>query len=420
MAAMVDLTPDQRAALAPGAPPGRAMALRIVVEAARLLGAPSLVPIRSAHADGCIYHGPGGLKVVERLADLGARVAVPTTCNVGAIDLLHPEVARLSETEKALARRQMDGHVALGCTPSWTCAPYQAGHRPAPGDQVAWGESNAVAFVNAVLGARTNRYGDYLDVCCAIAGAAPFSGLHVTENRRATLRVDTAALSDGLKARAAFYPVLGAWLGRAAGADVAVFTGLPAAIPEDSLKALGAGAAATGEVGLFHIVGTTPEAPSLDAACQGQPPARHITLTPDMVRAARDALSTATGEALDCVAVGSPHYSAAQCRAVLALAGRERFRVPFHICTHRKVMDDLARDGADRALADKGVNLVVDTCVVVAPVLPPGGGVMMTDSAKFAHYGKGNTGHDALFGAVEDCVASAIAGRVVRHEAAWA
>ncbi len=65
----------------------------------------------------------------------------------------------------------MKAYVALGCEPCFTCAPYQAGHRPAQGSDVAWGESNAVAFCNSVLGARTNRYGDFLDIACAIAAA---------------------------------------------------------------------------------------------------------------------------------------------------------------------------------------------------------------------------------------------------------
>ena len=70
-----------------------------------------------------------------------------------------------------MAKRMMRAYEAMGCAPTWTCAPYQAGHRPAVGTDVAWGESNAVVFCNSVLGARTNRYGDFLDIACAIAGA---------------------------------------------------------------------------------------------------------------------------------------------------------------------------------------------------------------------------------------------------------
>ena len=148
---MIRLSPEERdiAALAAGA--GPAMAMRIVAETARIMGAPKLIPVVSAHVDGCLYHGDSGVAFAEKLVAGGGRVAVPTTLNVGALDLLHAGVAKLPPRQAAMARRLMDAHVALGCTPSWTCAPYQAGHRPAAGTHVAWGESNAIAFVNSVL-----------------------------------------------------------------------------------------------------------------------------------------------------------------------------------------------------------------------------------------------------------------------------
>ena len=133
------------------------MALRIVVETARLLGASRLVPIASAHIDGCLYHGDSGTLFSERLVDDRGSVAVPTTLNVGALDLLHAGRVKLAPEREAMARRMMDAYLKLGCRPTWTCAPYQAGHRPRTGTHVAWGESNAVAFCNSVLGARTER-----------------------------------------------------------------------------------------------------------------------------------------------------------------------------------------------------------------------------------------------------------------------
>ena len=61
----------------------------------------------------------------------------------------------------------------------------------------------------------------------------------------------------------------------------------------------------------------------------------------------------------------------------------------------------------------------MDTCVVVTPILPASGGVLMTNSGKFAHYGPSNTGYEVLYGSLEDCVESAVAGRLVRDEEAW-
>src|SRR5260221_3968323 len=159
-----------------------------------------------------------------------------------------------------MARRMMVAYEQLGCTPSWTCAPHQAGHRSKLGQQVAWGESNAVVFCNSVLGARTNRLGDFLDVCAALCARAPYTGLHRDEDRHARLVVDTSELSDGLKYLDAFYSVLGAWLGAEAGAEVAAIVGMPATISEECLQALGAAAASSRAVRLLHLLRAAPEA----------------------------------------------------------------------------------------------------------------------------------------------------------------
>ncbi len=423
----VTLTARERALLAgegDGAPAGgpgeaTALAMRVVVAAAELLGAPRLVEITSAHVDGCLYHGDGGVEFAERLVAGGGRVRVPTTLNVGALDLLHPGRVRGNAHHASMARRQMEAYVALGCEPTWTCAPYQAGHRPRLGEQVAWGESNAVAFANSVLGARTERYGDFLDACCALTARAPLHGLHRTEERAATVVVDASGVPDALKRRDVFYPVLGTWLGLELGREVAAIVGLPLDVTEDQLKALGAAGASSGSVSLFHVVGVTPEAPTLEAATQGRRDARRIELSAERLRPALERLSTSASDALDAAAVGSPHLSLDEARTLVRLVRGQRMRVPFYACTGRGVLAALEASGEAAFLTEAGVELVVDTCVVVTPILPAAGGVLMTCSGKFAHYGPSNTGYDVVYGSLEDCVASAVAGRVVRDEAMW-
>jgi hypothetical protein len=415
------LSDEERAMAAGSQGPAVAMAARILTETAAMLGAERLVKVTSSHVDGCLYHGDSGTHFAERLAGEGGRVAVPTTLNVGALDLLHPGRVQFDKRTADMARRMMVAYEALGCTPSWTCAPYQAGHRPLLGEHVAWGESNAVVFCNSVLGARTNRLGDFLDICAALCARAPDIGLHRDENRHARLVVDTSELSDGLKQLDAFYPVLGAWLGAEAGSEIAAITGMPTPISEDCLKALGAAAASSGAVGLFHVVGATPEAPDLATATGGRPPLRTITLTAAMLRAARDRLSTAAAgtDRIDAVAVGSPHFSAAEFAALDRLVGGRRFAVPFYACTSRAALDEIERSGMLARLVEAGVEIVTDTCVVVAPILPKAGGVLMTNSGKFAHYATPNTGFATVYGSLADCVASALTGRIARDERMW-
>ena len=416
----MNLSPEERSVLSGEAGSrGDQMAMEIVVEAARMLGASTLVEVSSSHIDGCLYHGDSGVLFCEKLAQEGGRVKVPSTTNVGALNLLKPNQVRLPSAKHNLAFRLMKAHEKMGCLPSWTCAPYQAGQRPQLGEQVAWGESNAVAFTNTVLGARTNRYGDFLDIACAISARAPYYGLHCDENRRARLLIDVSGLPASLLREDAFYPVLGAMIGRLAGETVCAVDGVPAGAGDDQLKALCAGAASTGAVALIHIVGITPEAPDLDTALGGHAPQDTVKVAMPMVLEARDSLSLAGAGPIDCVALGSPHFSDGECRKVLDLAGGQKFRVPVYICTGRHTLKALSVDGADKALMDLGVEFVVDTCVVVTPILPAASGVMMTNSAKFAHYSSGNTGYAPVFGTLTDCVKSAQNGQVIWDKAVW-
>jgi predicted aconitase len=417
---MLDLTAEERAIAEGRDGAGAAMAMRIVADSARLLGAPRLIPVASAHIDGALYHGDSGTLFAERLVAGGARVAVRATLNVGALDLTGGCRVRLEGARRDMAGRMMQAYRALGCEPSWTCAPYQAGHRPAQGTDVAWGESNAVVFCNSVLGARTNRYGDFLDIACAIAGRAPCTGLHLPENRRATVEFDVSALSSEFLSSEIAWPVLGSLYGRELGNAIGVVTGIAAHPGEDALKAFGAAAASSGAVGLFHIAGVTPEAEDCDAATGGLPPAATIRVTPAMAADAQRRLSTAgPAKRIDAVAIGSPHLSAAELDALERLVAGRKLAVPLYACTGRHALAAFDRDGRRAALEQAGVILVADTCVVVTPILADRpDGVLMTNSGKFAHYAPGNTGHAVLYAALPDCVESAVAGRPVLAEAA--
>lgn len=410
---------EERKMLDGQAGPAVATAMRILSDMGRILGAEKLIPVSSTHIDSCLYHGFSGVEFAERLVEQEGRVRVPSSLNVGAMDLKHPEKIRLADKERDYARRLMNAYVALGCIPTWTCAPYQAGYRPACGENIAWAESNAVVFANSVLGARTNRYGDFMDICCAITGRAPLSGLHITQNRYATVEVDTGQLSETLKHSDAFYPVLGSWLGRTIGSEIAVLTGLPNDVNDDQLKALGASAASSGGVALFHVAGVTPEAATVEIALNNRPALKILSLTSDQMIVERDRLTTAATREIDVIAVGSPHFSLPEFQYLLQLLDGRKCRIPFIACTGRHVLQQLEQLNYLEALRRAGVDLIVDTCVVVTPVFAKSEGVLMTNSGKFAHYSPSLTGHEVVFGSLEDCVNSAVAGAVRRDERSW-
>ena len=126
----VELTADDRGWLRGEHGDGGALAMRLVVKMAEVARAPRLRDVTRAHIDSCLYHGQVGLDFAERLLAGGAAVAVPATLNVSSLDLLHPELVRLDDETRGRAKRQMDAYVAMGCRPTWTCAPYQLARSP--------------------------------------------------------------------------------------------------------------------------------------------------------------------------------------------------------------------------------------------------------------------------------------------------
>jgi predicted aconitase len=400
--------------------------MRLVLRAAEGLGAQRLIPIVSAHVDSCLYHGEATIDFVDRLVDGGATVAVPTTLNIGALDLLHPELWHGSAEHAARGRRLMERYQQLGCRPTFTCAPYQLADRPALGDQVAWAESNAIVFCNSVLGARTERYGDFTDIACAIAGRVPDAGLHRTEARAATVVLRIADdVPPALRDADELYGVLGTVLGRKVGAAVAAIVGLPPGQSEDRLKALGAAAASSGAVAMVHVVGSTPEAQTLEAALQGHAPVAEMQIGLDELRATRDELSTARGAGpgtpIGAVSLGTPHASLAELRRIADLLGDASVApgVELLVSTGRDVLVAAEGEGVGERLRRAGAELLVDTCSYIAPVLRRTTGPVMTDSAKWAYYAPGNVGVSVVVAATADCVRSAIAGRVVRDDGPW-
>ena len=324
----VALDDRERALLDGDGGPGAALAMRLVLLAADALQADRLIPITRAHVDSCLYHGQATLDFAQRLIDGGAQVTVPTTLNVGTLDLLHPELWRGSPEGAERGRQLMDAYRQLGCRPTFTCAPYQLpDERPSLGEQVAWAESNAIAFCNSVLGARTERYGDFTDIACAIVGRVPDAGLHRADARRASLVLRPAAdVPPQLLGSDVLYPVLGIVLGRRAGGRVVALDGIPR-LSEDQLKWIGAAAASSGAVAMFHVVGSTPEATTLEAALGGTEAQETSEIGLDELRTARDGLSSARGtqpgDPIGAVSLGTPHASLAELSAVAdELAGQ--------------------------------------------------------------------------------------------------
>jgi predicted aconitase len=410
----VDLSPFDRELLAGEQGAGAAFAMRLLVRFAEAVDARSFIDIEAAHVDGCLYHGRASLDFAERMINLGGKVRVPTTLNVGSVDLIHPELFRGTKEHAENGARLMCAHLELGCAPTFTCAPYQTAWRPRFGAQIAWGESNAIAFANSVIGARTNRYGDFIDLCCAMTGRAPAYGLHLTENRAARALVEIVSIPEDWDLERLAVAV-GHAIGRICGGLVPAIVGLPPGLSEDDLKALGAAAASSGAVALFHVVGLTPEAPDLETACGDLTPELLLQLTAEDLREATRSLSSvADGARLGAVSLGTPHFSIDQFARLLPLLDGARPVVDIFVNCSRATLEEVRQRGWEKRLSASRVTLVADTCVYVSALMQPGVGAVMTNSGKCAYYAPGNLGVEVAYGSLVECVASARAGKVVR------
>ena len=288
--------------------PALALAMKLVLRAAEIMAAPRLIPISFAHLDACFYAGEAHVDFARFLHQHNARFAVTTWTNNGLVSLSEPDLRpEAADPERVRgARDLMQLYAGLGARPTWTCAPYQLPGGPAFGDHIAVGESNAVAYYNSVLGARTNKYGDYLDVACALTGLAPEAGLHTDAGRKAEIRFRLHGIDPAWLAEDVFYHLLGHHVGRISGRRIPLIVGLAAQASTDNLKALSSAVAASGGVELWHGAGVTPEAMVPDAVFGGGP---EFTVTPADLRAARAVLSSGRDGPLDMVALGTPHFS---------------------------------------------------------------------------------------------------------------
>ncbi|WP_324751730.1 aconitase family protein [Roseovarius sp. Pro17] len=413
--AALDLTESDRAMLGGAEGEASKLALEVICTMAAGQGASRLTDVTRAHIDGCIYASPANLTFARAMADMGARVRVPTTMNAISVDHAHWRDQGVPPSFGGPAQRLADAYVEMGARPSFTCAPYLLQDAPGLGEMIGWSESNAVIYANSVLGARTVKHPDFMDLFIAITGRAPLSGVYLDEGR-AALRAVHVDLPDGHDD--ALWPLLGWLAGRAAPDRIPLLTGLENTSPTpDDLKALCAAFGTTSAAPMLHVAGVTPEAvgaliPDADA----------VRITPaDLAEAWRQ--FNAGPAQVDLIAFGSPHFSLSECYALdAALAGRARHADTAVIVTvGQQVLDALAVEGLLTRLEASGVQVVPDICwcSISEPVFPPSAKVLMTNSGKYAHYAPGLSGREVRFGSLADCADAAVTGQARNEPPHW-
>jgi predicted aconitase/predicted aconitase with swiveling domain len=417
----VELSERDRAYLAGDHGKAAQSAIRIILRMAKLQGATQLMDVSQVHVDGCIYTGPGSLSFAEKLRDLGGRVVVPTTLNSISVDHRRWRSQGIDPVLGEPASKLGDVYVEMGARPTFTCAPYLLETAPKIGEQVAWAESNAVIYANSVLGARTMKYPDFLDICIALTGRAPLAGPHIDINRKAGLVVSVGNIED---IDDSFYPLLGYHIGALASNLIPVVTGLDQARPtNDDLKAFGAAFATVSSAPMFHIVGVTPEATTLDAVMPAGISIPSIDLRLDELASSWEELNSADEERVDLVSLGNPHFSLSEIERLASLCtGRKKHVDVAVVVTCGRATHDKANEaGLVADLESFGVQFVTDTCwcMITDPIIPTLATTILTNSGKYAHYGPGITGRRFYFGGIAACVAAACSGVHSKTAPGW-
>ncbi|WP_416915202.1 MAG: aconitase X [Roseicyclus sp.] len=396
---------------------GRAVQLaqEILGTMAAAQGAARLIDVTRGHIDGCILAHDANLIFAEAMADMGAEVAIPTTINAISVDRQGWRDQGVPPLFGSKASRLAEAYVTMGVTPTFTCAPYQGVSVPAQGEVIGWSESNAVIYANSVLGARTAKHPDYLDLFIAMTGRAPETGVYLDANRVAqvVIEIDAPAGADD-----ALWPLLGWLAGLRAPDTVPLLHGLDGLSPTpDDLRALCAAFGTTSASALLHVAGVTPE-----GDLQPRPGAPVLRITKSDIAAAWAEFNQGP-EAVELVAIGSPHASLSELRAFdTALAGRSCAPCVAAILTvGRDVLEAARADGLLDHLQKAGVQIIPDLCwcSITEPVFPPGARTLMTNSGKYAHYAPGLSARAVRFGGIAACAEAAVTGRAEPAPPVW-
>jgi predicted aconitase len=271
-------------------------------------------------------------------------------------------------------------------------------------------ESSAVIYCNSVLGARTNTEGRESTSAAMLTCRIPNWGYHLDAPRLGTLGVqldiEVKSVED--------WGLLGYWMGDWVQDRVPVISGVTSSPNLPRLKHFGAAASSSGGVELYHIVGVTPEANTLEQAYGGRKP---LELRHFGARERRETFErinqTARDRQVDYVMLGCPHYTIEQIwEAAQLLEGRKiHSNCALWIFTPRAIKSLADRNGYTKTIEDAGGVLMTDSCSAMSRAVPPGTKVVALDSAKQAHYLPAILGVQAWFGTTQQCVDAACTGQ---------
>lgn len=384
---------------------GTAYAMKIQVAIGECFDAPRMVPITRAHV--ALSNQEADLWFCEKLLSEGAHCRIAPTVNPGFCldyftkrDMVAPEFADLM-------CRTHSAYKAIGAQLTYNCTPYIDTNVPLYKEVVAFSESSATPFVNAIWGARSNREGANSALCAAITGFVPEYGLLLDENRLGDILVEVKAdMKNDYD-----YHILG-MLGKKIGEGIPVFTGLPKeTLTKEALRNLGAELNTSGAYGMYHILGFTPEAPDLATAFGGKKPKRKVTITNEDMAAILDEISLEGNRPIDFVMFGCPHFTIGEVQHIAEKVMGSKLKKEMWILTSSHVKTMAERMGFDEIISEAGGAIVPDTCPDQPCWRHLNGKVGVTESPKCAYYPQ-RRGIHFVIRDLDTCIEAALTGEV--------
>ncbi len=383
---------------------GAAMAMKILVGIAEAFDAPRMVPISRAHV--ALSNQEADLWFAEKMSSMGAKCRIPPTVNPGFSLDFFTSHRMVSQKDASLMRRTHDAYSALGARMNYSCTPYLFDNIPRQNEVISFSESSATPYVNSVWGARTNRESAQSALCAAVVGRVPEYGLLLTENRRATARVVIKAdLKDDF-----CYQQLGWAIPEKIDYRIPVLDGVPPSVTMEGLMNMGAQLNTAGAVSMYHIVGVTPEAPTLEAALQGSAPEIEVEITQKDLDEQVEKFSDEPGH-IDFVMFGCPHHTIRQIQEVASMVSGKQLKTELWILTSSYTLEMSRRMKLLDIIETAGGHIVADTCPDQPCWRHLKGKKGATDSPKCAYYPK-RRGVQFVVRDLKSCVEAAFKGYI--------
>jgi predicted aconitase len=412
----VKLSPEEREILAGGLGGAARRALEYQIEVGRFWGAKRFVRVTNVHMMGDIeVMGDAGLEYLRREASSGVRCAVPATTNARCIDFAHCERLGQDRAEVAKERELIGCLRRMDVVTTDTCINYQTVYQPHLGEHVAWGDTGTVIYANSVFGARSNFESGPAALAAAITGRTPAYGFHLEENRRGSFTVELKTRLDDLADWGAVGKIVGE--ARQDYFAVPVFHGFQRTPTADELKHLGAALASYGSMAMFHFVGVTPEAPSLEAAMGGRKPRERLRISDTELQKVYASYGLGDGDAR-LVVFSGPQQSLLEMRRLAGLfegrkvhAGSSCF-----VTTNGAVLAQSRALGYAQTLEAAGVTILEGVCFYILQNLSPMRAAnrwtnMVSNSAKIVNI-IGAHRFNTILRRTADCVEIACSGNL--------